>query len=179
MTYFMHYTNQRPDALIQAAITQAKALARNQFSNLAFNGEFPKTGYGITTIRPYHIQAGGTYWGSSNYWASCFAAANTWEAWIDITQTDLAFEIVTGFQNLEAVPKEVEIYVEGDGNQMPTINIEEIYSMDVSRAFFAKPLIFSPEKAWAYYHKGSDTGIEREALLGYTLGTRAFLILRN
>jgi hypothetical protein len=180
MSYFMHYTNQRPDGLIAAALAQAKSLASNEFKNMAYDGEFPKNGYGITTIRPYHIQAGGAGWGSSNYWLCSMAAANTWTAWIDITQTELAYEIVSGFFDLEAIPRLTELYITGDGLSMPTINVEESYAVqDISTHYFAKPFIISPQKSWQYYQKFWVAGIEREGLTGYTLAKRAFLLLRN
>lgn len=179
MSYFMAYTQQRPDGEVQAAIELAKSKAIQEFSNQQFQGEYPDTGYGIVAMRPYHIQAGGTAWGSSNYWASSYAASVTWEAWINITQTELLFEILCGMWNYEAVPKTVEIYVTADGRDFPTINIEEMYAYDVARIFWKKPLVISPKKNWAFYHKGTNTGVEREGILGYTLGTRSYLIKRG
>lgn len=179
MSYFMHYTNQRPDGLIASAIAQAKVLAANEFKNMSFQGEFPKNGYGITTIRPYHVQAGGVGWGSSDYWSMSMAAANTWTAWIDITQTSLAYEIVTGLFNLEAIPRLTEMYFQGDGLDMPTVNVEEAYAVsDIAHFFLPAPLIFQPEKSWKYYQKFWAAGIEREGLTGYTMAKRAFLLLR-
>lgn len=179
MSYFMRFTNARPDGVVNEAIERAKGLAKTQFKNMGFDGEFPVSGYGITTMRPYHIQAGGTNWGSSDYWASCFAASLTWENWISITQTDLAFEILTGMFNLAITPKTVEVYIQADGHQMPTINVEEMYAYDVSRLFWKRPMVITPEKSWDFARKGLNTGVEREGLMGYTLGTRAYLILRN
>lgn len=175
----MRYSTARPDATIGKAIEDAKTMAKKEWPNQAYQGEFPDNGYGISVIRPYHIKAGAAAWGSSNYWASSYAASVTWEAWIDITQTDMAFEILTGYMNLQAVPKTVEVYIKADGREQPTLNIEEFYTYDVARLFWKAPVVISPSKAWSFYHKGTNTGVEREGLLGYTMGPRAFLILRG
>jgi hypothetical protein len=174
----MTATDEKPLAEIKMALQNAQAAAVREFSNMSYEGEWAVTGYGIATIRPYHIQAGGALWGSSNYWASCFAASNTWEAWIDITQTDLAFEIITGQFNLEASPKETEIYLVASGKSLPTMNIEEAYALGIQRFYWSKPVVIYPSKPWQFYHKGLDVGIEREGLSGWTMATQAFLILR-
>ena len=179
MSYFMAYTQQRPDGEIQKAVDQAKSRAVQEFTNMSFQGEYPETGYGIVSMRPRHIQAGAAAWGSSNFWASCYTASVTWEAWVNITQTELAFEIICGLWNYEASPKTVEVYMTADGRDFPTINIEEMYAYDVARIFWAKPLTISPKKAWTFWHKGTNTGVEREGIVGYTLGTRSWLILRG
>jgi hypothetical protein len=179
MTFFMRYTDEKPLAAIKAAIMNAQSAASREFRNMSFDGEWATSGYGITTIRPYHIQAGGANWGSSNYWASCFAASVTWEDWINITQTDLAFEIICGMFNLEASPKTTDVSLEAAGKTLPSLNIEETYAMDISRFYWAKPVVIYPSKPWKFQHKGIDTGVEREGLVGWTMATQAFLILRN
>ena len=176
--FFMRYTNAKPGTAIKAAIGKAIQLAKADWKNAAYQGEWATGGFGITTIRPYHIQAGAANWGSSDYWASCFAASLTWEAWIDITQTDMAYEIITGFFNLEIAPKTVESYFTAAGKDLPTLNMESMYTLDVSRLYIPQPIVIMPEKPWKYYHKGLNTGVEREGFLGYTLAKHAFLILR-
>lgn len=175
----MQYTNARPDREIEKAIAAAKNRATQLWENLTWQDEYPDSGYGITPISPLHVDCGGANWGSCMYWASSFSASSVWDAWIDLIQTDAAFLVITGLWNYEAAPKACEIYFEMDGKQLPTINIEEIYSYEVARLFLAKPFVIQPEKGWKYYHRGSAAGSEREGLLGYTIGKRSYLILRE
>ena len=178
MSFFLHFTDERPDPQIKQAISKTIAEAITYYKNQTYEGEWATGGIGIASIRPYHIQAGGAAWGSSNYWASSYAASVTWEAWINITQTDLAYEILTGYFNLGVAPKTVEFYHTMAGKALPTVNIEEFYALDVSRFYWKKPMTISPSKPWEVRHKGIDTGVEREGLTGYTVGPHSFLILR-
>lgn len=178
MSYFMAYTQQRPDGAVQQAIELAKTKAIQEFTNLAFQGEYPETGYGIVTIRPKHVGAGYSHWSGSHWFGQSLVASVTWEDWINVLQTELAFEIITGMWNYEATPKVTEVYIQADGRDFPTLNVEEMYAYDVARIFWAKPITISPRKQWYFYSKGINTGQERQGLLGYTLGTRSYLILR-
>jgi hypothetical protein len=179
MTFFMRYTDEKPLAAIKAAIGNAQSAAAREFRNATFDGEWAQSGYGITTIRPLHVKAGGTNWGSSNYWASSYAASVTWEDWISIVQSDSAFEIIAGMFNLEASPKTLAVGLTAAGKTLPSLNIEETYAMDISRFYWVKPIVIYPNKPWAFAHKGINTGVEREGLVGWTMATQAFLITRN
>lgn len=180
MSFLLHYTDQRPDGAILEAINDVKREAGIFFKTQGFEGEWATGGFGIVAIRPAHVKAGASVnWGASHYWASSYAASLTWENWIDITQTDQAYEIVTGYMNLEVAPKTVEIAFKVAGKDLPSFNIEEMYAIaDFSRVYFRSPLKIGPAKPWQMQHKGIDTGVEREGLIGYTVGTHAFLILR-
>lgn len=179
MSYFLKFPGESPVGNINAALQKVIADAKKEWSNLDYGEEWATNGYGITSIRPKHVQCGGAAWGSSNFWASCFAASVTWEAWINITQTDAAFEIVTGWFDLEVSPKVAEIYFSAAGKELPSINIEDVFSFDGDTGFwFRKPLAIYPNKPWAFYRKGINTGIEREGLKGFTVATQAFLIGR-
>jgi hypothetical protein len=179
VSFFLNKVNDTPDGPVKDAIQIALQKAQGYFKNMSYDGEWPDQGYGLVTMRPYHVVAGDSHWGSSDYWASCFVASVTWEDWINITQTDLAYQIITGMFNFEIAPKDIEVYFTADGKDIPTLSIEEMYTFDPAKVYWRKPFVVQPEKTWAFYHKGMNTGIEREGLLGYTLATRTYLILRG
>ena len=181
MSFLLKFVDDKPTAAIAAALNDVKGKAAIEFKNQSFEGEWATSGYGITAIRPTHIQAGAAAtWGSCHAWEASYAASETWTAWVNITQTQLAFELITGIFNLEALPKTTEIYYEMAGISLPTLNIEAMYAEDLSRMFYQKPLYVSPSKPWTMYIKGiGGTGRERLGLLGYTIGPHSFLILRG
>lgn len=176
----MRYTNDRPDAAIKQAVDFAIQEADKFFKNSGFKGEWATEGFGITSIRPKHVAAGGGSWASSHYWGISYAASETWLAWVSLTQTDLAYEVITGLFNLEASPITSEIYMRMAGIDLPTLNIEEMYAYEESRIFWRKPVMISPEKSWEFNMKAVlGIGIERVGMLGYTIASHPYLILRE
>lgn len=176
----MRYSNERPDAAIKQIVDHTVGEAAKYFKNAAFKGEWATEGFGITAIRPQHVGAGNSFWGGSHYWSACYAASETWSSWISATQTDLAYEVITGLFNLEASPITSELYLRMSGVDLPTLNVEEMYAYDISRLFFKAPVSISPTKPWDLYMKAVlGIGIERIGLLGYTVAAHPYLILRG
>jgi len=180
MSFLLKFVDDKPTAAIAAALGEIKSKAATEFRNQSFEGEWATSGYGITSIRPAHIQAGAAAWAGSHHWGASYAASETWTAWVNITQTELAYELITGIFNLEAIPKTVEVYFTMAGIDLPTLNVEALYAEDLSRMFFQKPLYVSPSKPWTTYLKAvGGIGTERIGMLGYTVGTHSYLILRS
>ena len=180
MSFLLKFVDDKPTAAIAAAVGTVKAKAATEFKNQAFDGEWATSGYGITAIRPYHIQAGGATWAGSHHWSISYAASETWTNWINITQTDLAYELITGIFNLAALPITVEMGFQMAGITLPTLNIEAMYAEDLSRMYFTKPISISPAKPWLLQTKAvGGIATERLGLMGYTVGTHSFLILRS
>jgi hypothetical protein len=180
MSFFMDQTDKKPEGVVEALIQKVLADAKTLWPTLGYTEGWVGTGFGIATLRPRHVGGGGSiYWGSSHVWASSFVASNTWEAWISMTQTDAAYVICTGMFNFEPAPKSMEIYLALDGKDLPTMNIEEMYALELPRAYWKWPWSISPQKPWIFNHKGINTGVEREGLLGYCVGTRAYLLTRT
>lgn len=172
-------TDKRPDAEIDNALNETIKDAKVEWAPMEYEGQYPATGYGITELRVKHVPGyGGSYWGSSHFWAECITASNAFEAWINGTLTNMAYVIVEGVFNREAVPKVYEIAPKAGGNDLPTINIEQMYTLDVARVWFEKPFVTRPNSDLQIQNKGDNTGLERIGLLGHTLAKRAYLIIR-
>lgn len=173
----LHLTDERPDAEIKKALDAVIADALTAWSPLPYEGYYPRNGFGITDLRPKHVNVGaGTTWGSSNYWAASHAASNTFGDWMNFTLTNQAYVIQTGVFNREAVPKTYDMVPQANGEKLPVINIEALYTLDVARAWYSKPYAIKANNNLTIRLKAENTGVERIGLLGVCLAKRAFLI---
>jgi len=172
----LRLTDERPDEEIRKAIEAVIEEAEEEWKPATFEGWYPTTGFGIQELAPFHLSAGGTGWGSSDFWAASIAASNTWEDWMNHTQTDMAFAINTGLFNREATPKITHLRPNPGGEDMPAMNIEQMYTLDIARIFYEKPWAVKPDNSLILRMKGDNTGVERIGLLGYAIAKRAFLI---
>ena len=169
----------RPDEAIRKMIDGVISEAREEWKPAEYEGYFPRTGFGITELRVKHVPSyGGTYWGSSHYWAVSITASNTFEEWINGTMTDMAYIIIEGLFNREASPKIYEVSPNANGNDLPTISIEHMYTYDMARAWLEAPFSVKPNSQFIWRNKADDTGIERFGLMGHTVAKRAYLIIR-
>lgn len=170
--------NQRPDEAIQAVINEAVAEARTKWSQ-SYDAEFPRNGFGIATLMPYHVNAGGAGWGNSEFWSISIAASNTWQDWQNTTLTDDAYVVITGGFSLEAVPAITAHRVRAGGEDMPANSLEELGSLDIARFFWKRPYFVRPGNPYIVRVKAKDAGIELFGHMGYCLGKRAFLITES
>jgi len=168
-------TDKKPDAAIemlkQAVISEAAGKWNESFDN-----EYPKHGFGIAELAPYHLQSGGAGWGNSNFWSVSIAATTTWQDWINITMTDAVYAINTGLFNREATPITTHMRVRAGGEDMPTMNIEQMATLDIARVFYEKPYAVRASDPYTVRVKADNTGIERLGLLGYAIARRPYLI---
>lgn len=172
----LRLTDERPDEEIRKAIEAVIEEAEEQWKPMTFEGWYPTTGFGIQELAPYHLSAGTTGWGNSNFWSASIAASNTWEDWMNHTQTDMAYAINTGLFNREATPKITHLRPNPGGEDMPTMNIEQMYTLDIARVFYEKPWTVGPDKSCILRMKADNIGVERIGMLGYVIAKRAFLI---
>jgi len=172
----LRFTDKRPDAEIRTALDAAIVQARTDWAPIVYEDWYPRNGFGIADLRPKHCNAGGTGWGSSNYWAASIAASNTFGDWMNFTLTNQAYIIQTGIFNKEAVPKTYEMQANANGEDLPVWNIEVLYTLDVARAWYEKPYTIRANNKLKIQLKAENTGVERIGLLGLCLAKRAFLI---
>ena len=175
----LRLTDVRPDSEIKKAIDAVVADAEDRWEPAKFEGWYPLTGFGIEELAPFHLNAGGAGWGSSDFWAASIAASNTWQDWWNITMTDMAYVIDCGLFNREATPKLTHVRPNPGGEDFPAKNIEQMYTLDVARVFYEKPYSVSPNSPYVYRIKGDNTGVERVGLIGYAIARRAFLIVET
>jgi hypothetical protein len=172
-------TDKRPDAAIRALVDEVISTASRDW-NLRFEGEYPRTGFGIGTLRPIDVKytsaTVATGMTSSIYWGASIAAASTWQDWFDVTTTEVAYLIITGVFCMDATPNITHIRPHVDGVDFPVINIEQIYTWDEAKGWFSKPFAVRPQKSFKMRIVGKTAGISKIGLLGYTVAKRSHLI---
>jgi len=172
-------TDKRPDTEINALVEAVINDAATTWPSDKFDGEYPKTGFGITILRPKDLCTGAsvpTGMVSSIYWGASIAAASTWQDWFSITTSEVCYLIVTGIQVLDATPNVTAIRPYVDGDDLPVIHIEQIYAWDEGKGWFSKPFAVKPEKAFKMRIVAKNSGIAKIGLLGYTVAKRSYLI---
>lgn len=182
----MNATNKRPDALIEAAISKAIELAQAEWSPLQYEGEFPVSGFGITEIRPYHVENTTDnipQTSNLNYWQTSQVTASTWKTWIDVTMDQDQYLVVEGIFYNEADPLVTEIHPIANGVDLPVINIEQMFSETTGRIWFAKPFIVKPRnkltiKTYSKDSAGTTTS-QKIGLLGHCIAKRPRLITES
>lgn len=176
---YLRFTDTRPDAEIRKLINSTVADAEKEWSPLKYEGFYPVAGFGLTEIRPRHINSGGTGWANSTYWSASIATSLAFFDWTNITLTDMAYVMVTGLFNRESSPKVIQFAPSANGEDLPTVDVEQMYTLDVARAWWEKPYSVRPNNMLRHQLMGDNTGSERIGLLGYTIAKRAFLISRT
>lgn len=183
MPDLLRLTDRRPDAeiktLLDAVIADAAATWKE-----TFDGEYPKTGFGLGSLRQLDCTGGGTpgttdglsYVTSKYYWALSIQTAGTWQDWFDITTSETAYLIVTGVFCLDATPNITEIRPYVDGDDFPVINVEQMYAWDIARAYFTKPFAIKPQKKFKMRVVGKTAGQANFGLIGYAVAKRSYLI---
>ncbi|MBW2675397.1 MAG: hypothetical protein JRD89_18645 [Deltaproteobacteria bacterium] len=174
----LRLTDVRPDDEIRRLVEEVVANAEAEWAPLKYEGQYPVGGFGITELRPKHIRGGTHNIPSSVTWSASIATASTYFDWMDLTLTDMAYVIQTGVFNLEASPRVTEIAPSANGQDLPTVNLEQMYALDLARVWHEKPFAARPNNNFKNQLVGRDTGVERIGLLGYCVAKRAYLILR-
>ena len=173
-------TDKRPDAEIDKLVDAVVADAQKTWAPETFDGEYPKTGFGIGILRPKDVQAvdgsAGTGTTGSIYWGASITAASTWQDWFDITVSDDCYLIITGVQVLDATPNVTAIRPYVDGEDFPVIHIEQIYAWDEAKGWFSKPFAIKPGKSFKMRVVAKNSGVANIGLLGYTVAKRGYLI---
>ncbi len=186
-------TDKRPDQAINAAVKEAIDNATQRFQPLAFEYEYPRTGFGITALTPRPVAATnqspnlqGNVASSTIWGVSSITTANTWQDWINLNLDDRVYLVITGVFNRTQVPLISNIRFKANGEDLPWVNLDEMYTWDLSQGYLQRPLIISPtnnfvvriigEKAST---GGSGQPAERIGLLGYQLAKRNYLIAES
>ncbi len=174
---------ERPDQAIMQLVNATIQEAGQYWSPEQYGGEYPKTGFGIGRIRPSDVfivgvgSSSNNAWTSDTGWGCSVGATSTWQDWINTTTSDSAFLIITGVFCLDAIPNITHIRPHVDGNDWPTIDIQEIYTYQEARAYFSKPFAIRPEKAFKIRAIGLAAGISKIGLLGFVVAKRSYLIV--
>jgi len=176
----LRLTAERPDAAIRKAVQEAIRLAETEWAPLRFEGIYPERGFGITTLRPKDIVYDGTLTGtaqSSIAWIFSISAASTWVDIVDITLSNDLYVVIEGVFSRMADPSITAIKFVVGGIDLPVINIEEMYTWDLARAYFEQPIIVKPSTALKIRAVGTKASTaEYFGFIGHTIAKRPFLI---
>ena len=105
----LRLTNKRPDADIDRAIKQTVADASPLWSPLTFEGEFPLHGFGIASLRPYHVQNTTTARPVScnlNFWSTSQEISSAYTDWINTSLDDDEYVLLIFWQPEDVGPQE-------------------------------------------------------------------------
>ena len=173
-------TDKRPDAEIDKLVDAVIADASATWAPEKFDGEYPKTGFGVGVLRPKDVQVEDTTAEAgavgSVYWGASITAASTWQDWFNITTSEDTYLIITGVMVLDATPNVTAIRPHVDGEDFPVIDIEQIYAWDEAKGWFSKPFAVKPSKTFKMRVIGKNAGIANIGLLGYKVAKRGYLI---
>jgi hypothetical protein len=175
-----------PDAAINQAVQAAISDALQNFAPLTFDGEYPRTGFGITVLRPKDLavtnQATAALQASvasSVIWGPISATTTSaWADWINLNIDNRIYAIITGVWYAEPTPNITALRIKANGEDLPVIDIQELQTYDVGYMFLEKPIIVKPGNAVNVRYLGVAVKSTREniGLMGFTLAKRAYLI---
>lgn len=175
-------SNQRPDNEIQQAIQKAVNMAKQEWGQLNYEGEYAKSGFGITILRPkdLNVASGSTVTGTAQGsvgWYYSIATASTWTTMIEVDTEDDLYLIIEGVMSRMASPSVLQVKFTVNGEELPIINIEEMYTWDLARAYLSKPFIVKPKSNFKFEAIGSKASTaELFGLLGHIIAKRSRLI---
>ena len=177
----LRLTAERPDAKIRDTIKKTISDAEVEWAPLRFEGIFPAKGFGITNLRPKDICFdGSTLTGtaqSSIAWIFSIAAASTWYDIVDLTISQDLYVIIEGVFSRMADPSITNIKFVVDGSDRPIINVEEMYTWDLSRAYFEEPIVVKPSTSLKIRAVGTKASTaEYFGFMGHIIAKRPFLI---
>ena len=164
----LQLTDERPDEEIRQLVLATIADAEAEWAPLKYEGEYPENGIGITIMRPRHVGL------ATDKWQMTVTTA--WADWINKTLGDNNYEIITGLFNLTIDPATTELYPSANGKDMPRFNIEQLYALDLARAWFTKPFAVKANNNLTIQAIGRVMQTERLGLMGYTLAKRSYLL---
>lgn len=156
------------DKEIQKALAAAISDATSEFSPLKYEGAYPRSGFGIGSLRPRMVGIANDFWQMS--------VTTSFADWINHTLGPDEYAIVTGVFNLTVDPSTSQLFPKANGQDMPIMQIEDMYAEDVTRGWFPEPFVVRPNNNITIQAVGRVAQTERLGLLGYTLARRSFLI---
>lgn len=177
----LRLTSDRPDTAIRTKVQEAIELAKAEWKPLLYEGVYPKSGFGISTLRPKDICYDGTSLtgvaGSSIAWIFSLAAASTWYSLVDLTLSSDVYVVIEGVFSRMGDPSLTNIKFTNDGTELPVENIEEMYTWDLARAFFTEPIIMKSNTAIKIEGVGTKASTaEYFGFIGHTIAKRPKLI---
>ena len=174
--WLIEFTNKRPDNAIQKAINATVDSAKSKWG-LKFEGEYPTTGIGVTTLRPFHVEENSLPNASAhNSWYFAITTAWTWQDWVNAEINKNLYVIHAGIFDITTSPALTEFSAQANGTDLPIQNIESIYSYERPLGWWSKPFIVAPENNLTARAYGNAAQTENAGFLGFGVGKRNILI---
>ena len=174
--WLLQLINKSPLTDINNALVEVIKDAQIKF-DAKNEGEYPKGGIGVSTLRPYHVEGNSLpHTSSYNTWSTTIGTAYTWEDWINLTVDDDLYILPTGLFNRTLSPAVTEIWGKADGRDMAVQNIEQLYAWEMPFGYFSKPFQVGPSKAFEMEIYGSRAQEEFIGLLGFAIARTNVLI---
>jgi hypothetical protein len=180
-------TTGNADSEINAAIQDVINTASQEWSPIQFEGEYPKTGFGITVLRQKDLavtnQAAAAIQSSvstSIAWGPLsVTTASAWEEWINLNIDNRIYVVITGVWYADANFNVKAIRFKANGEDCPVMDIEEMQTYDIPFMWLEKPIAVKPGNnvTVRYAALAVAAAPVNIGLLGYTLAKRAYLII--
>ena len=135
---------------------------------LKYEDNLPPPGFGVSEIRPRHVGI------ANDFWQATITAA--YADWINTTISDNAYLVITGLFNNTVMPQTSELAPSANGNDLPRINIEQMYTFEEAKAWFPKPFVVKASGVLKIQAVAAQAQTERIGLMGYTVAKRSYLI---
>lgn len=173
--WLLEHINKRPDEAIQKAIDKAVDDAENKWG-ISFEGEYPRNGIGISTLRAFHVEGNSLPFATANQWRVAITAANTWQNWTNASLNENLYVIHAGVFNTTANPSFDECAFKANGQDLPVQCIESMYTYEKPLAWWSKPFIVAAENNLTGRIKGRAIQTDDAGYLGFTVAKRLILI---
>ena len=185
MTYLAQVSNVSPDAAIQAAVKAAIASAVDLWK-LPFEGAWPRNGIGIAPLSARAVAATdastsiqSNVLGSAMWGIGTSISASTWTDWINLTIHKNVYIVWTGLRNLTQVPKVQSLGVKANGQDLPRLDITQMYSWQEPQAYLHKPIVIRPENNFTVRVLSAE-GIAAPQTIPYEqIGLLGYLVAKN
>lgn len=169
--WYLRIINRSPESAIQNTIDEQVKLA-NEDWKLSYDGEHPKGGMALVTLRPYHVDnTAHTLPDAGGYetWNIVIATAYTWQNWISTTIDQKVYIVVTGIFNRTQNPSVTELKFTADNLTLAVQNCEMMYCWEEQVAFFSAPFGVKKEKAFTARCYGRRAQTEMLGLTGFAV----------
>lgn len=186
MSYFMRLQARLPDAAVAQAVQKAIADGVKTWQ-IPFQNEYPDTGFGIVPLTAKAVAATNQASGlqgagvaGSGAWGVTAVTVSTWTDWVNLTIDDRTYHVVGGIFNRTSAPHIVRIRPKANGQDLPALDIEQVYTWEETQAYLEQPYIVRPgaNHTMRVFTDATIAGVpaEKIGLLGYLLAKKAYLI---
>lgn len=161
-------SNQTPDAAIAKYLAATLSEAASYWKPLSYDGHYPRSGFGVTALRPYTCGI------STQYWTASVTAS--FADWVNTTLGDNEYVIVTGIMDRSVDPGITAMQVSANGLTLPVMHVEELWAAGEQLGYFDEPFTVRPNNKLVVQIVGPAVQTDRFGLVGFEVAKRSYLI---